>query len=93
MLINKDQQNSQPVRIIFEGEKESSRFTQVNTVTFGTDQYRWHSNVQGGIADPDGPEKKSSLTAPKDGLFTLPKASVTVIRGKLEAIPAHETGK
>jgi hypothetical protein len=93
MLINKDQQNSQPVRIIFEGEKGSSRFTQVNTVTFGTDQYRWHSNVQGGVADPDGPEKKSSLSAPKDGLFTLPKASVTVIRGKLEAIPAHETGK
>jgi hypothetical protein len=85
MLVNKDQQNSQPVQVVFDDEKGAAHFTgQINVATFGSDQYQWHSNVKGGTADPDGPEKKYSMTAAKDGLFTLPKASVTVIRGKLE---------
>jgi hypothetical protein len=49
--------------------------------------------VKGGIADPDGPEKKSSVSAAKDGSFTLPKASVTVLRGKLGATSRLETDK
>jgi hypothetical protein len=84
MLVNKDQFNPQPVRIVFENEKRSAHFTgQLSVVTFGSEQYQWHSNVKGGIADPDGPEARSSVAATKDGTFTLPKASVTVIRGKL----------
>jgi hypothetical protein len=85
MLVNKDQQNSQQVHIIFDDEKGAAHFTgQINVATFGSDQYQRRSNVKGGTADPDGPDKKYSMTAAKDGLFTLPKASVTVIRGKLE---------
>ena len=84
MLVNKDQLNPHPVHIVFEGEKDTRHFTgQVGVVTIGSEQYQWHSNVKGGTADPDGPEAKSSVTAPKDGVFTLPKASVTVIRGRL----------
>jgi hypothetical protein len=84
MLVNKDQQNPQPVHVVFENEKGSSHFTgQVSMITFGREQYQWHSNVKGGTADPDGPPATSTVSAPKDGMFTLPTASVTVIRGKL----------
>ena len=84
MLVNKDQLNPQQVHIAFENEKGSSAlYREVEVVTFGSEQYQWHSNMKGGIADPDGPEARSSVAAPKDGRFTLPKASVTVIRGKL----------
>jgi hypothetical protein len=84
MLVNKDQFNSLPVRIFFENKKGSAHFTgQIDVVTFGSEQYQWHFNIKGGVADPDGPELRVSTTAAKDGAFTLPKASVTVIRGRL----------
>jgi hypothetical protein len=84
MLVNKDQLNPQPVRIVFENENGTSQFAgQLSLITFGSEQYQWHSNLNGGVADPDGPEARSSLAAPQNGTFTLPKASVTVIRGKL----------
>jgi len=90
MLVNKDQLNPQPVRIVFENETGTSQFTgQLSLVTFGSEQYQWHSNRDGGVADPDGPETRSSLAAPKNGTFTLPKASVTVIRGKLGEFRSH----
>jgi hypothetical protein len=86
MLVNKDQQNPQTVRIVFEDEKNSEHYIgQISIATFGSEQYRWHSNVKGGSADPDGPQKRSSVPAAKNSTFTLPKASVTVVRGKLEA--------
>src|SRR4030095_3521711 len=84
MFVNKDQLNAQPVHVVFENEKGASRFTgQLDVITFGSEQYQWHSNIKGGIADPDGPEARSSVAAPKDSRFTLPKASVTMVRGKL----------
>jgi len=84
MLVNKDQLNPQQVHIVFENEKRAAHFTgQLDVITFGSEQYQWHSNIKGGIADPDGPESRSSVAAPQDGRFTLPKASVTIIRGKL----------
>ena len=90
MLVNKDQLNPQPVRIVFENATGTSQFTgQLSVVTFGSEQYQWRSDMQGGVADPDGPEARSSLAAPKNGTFTLPKASVTVIRGKIGEFVNH----
>jgi hypothetical protein len=86
MLVNKDQENAHPVHIVFEDDKsKSSAYFSgpVSVVTFGSEQYQWHSNIKGGIADPDGPPARSTVAAAKDTPFTLPKASVTVIRGKL----------
>jgi hypothetical protein len=57
--------------------------TPVSAVTFGSEQYQWHSNLKGGMADPDGPSARAMITATASTLFNLPKASVTVIRGKL----------
>jgi hypothetical protein len=96
MLVNKDQGNPQPVHISFHDSKskKDSYFTgSVTKVTFGSDQYQWHSNVNsvnGGTADPDGPAATSTINAGADTTYTLPRASVTVLRGTVAAnfVPA-----
>jgi hypothetical protein len=54
-------------------------------VTFGTDQFQWHADGSSSHADPDGPPLESTLQADKETAFTLPKASLTILRGKIEA--------
>jgi hypothetical protein len=89
MLVNKDQDNAHPIKISFAGaagEREKRFAGPVNVVTFGSEQYKWHSDSQnpiGGVADPDGPPARSTISAPADAGFVLPKASVTIIRGKI----------
>jgi hypothetical protein len=86
MLVNKDQLNPHAVHIVFEDGKTGKNRTftgPVNIATFGSEQYQWHSNIKEGFADPDGPIAKSTLTGAPNTLYTLPKASVTVIRGNL----------
>lgn len=86
MLVNKDQENSHAAHIVFQDQKsgKESHFSgSASMVTFGSEQYRWHSNLKGGTADPDGPAARSTISADADTAFALPKASVTVIRGKL----------
>jgi hypothetical protein len=86
MLVNKDQENAHSVRLVFRDQKSAkdAYFAgSTNLATFGSEQYRWHSNVKGGIAEPDGPAARSTITADEETLFSLPKASVTVIRGTL----------
>ena len=86
MVVNKDQENPHPVHIVFHDAKTSrDRYFigPVSVVTFGSEQYQWHSNEKGGIADPDGPAARSTLTGDAGTVYTLSKASVTVIRGKV----------
>jgi len=96
MLVNKDQENSHEVHIDFQDQKsgkEAFFAGSVNMVTFGSEQYQWHSTVdnlkkgipdlKGGAADPDGPASRSTITANDQTYFVLPKASVTVLRGNL----------
>ncbi|MDP9161575.1 MAG: discoidin domain-containing protein [Acidobacteriota bacterium] len=89
MIVNKDQLNEHPVRISFRSAEnaELSHFVgPVAQVTFGSEQYKWHSDASnpiGGVADPDGPPTRSTLTAGNDTVFNLPKASVTVLRGHI----------
>ncbi len=91
MLVNKDQENEHPVHISFHGaaDSEEKHFAgPVSFITFGSEQYKWHSdsdNPIGGVADPDGPPAHSTIAAASDTVFHLPKASVTVIRGKIAA--------
>src|SRR5437870_9302076 len=52
------------LRIVFQDDKskKDSFFAgSVSVATFGSEQYQWHSNIKGGIADPDGPLAKSSI--------------------------------
>ncbi len=71
----------------------------VDRVVFGPAEYQWHAdpvpagtppargNRRGwgnGHADPDGPASKSSVTgAGPETMFSLPKASIIVLRGRL----------
>jgi hypothetical protein len=54
-------------------------------VTFGEEQYAWHPEGTKSHADPDGPPMTSKINAKNEGTFRLPKASVTVLRGKVAA--------
>jgi F5/8 type C domain len=87
LVVNKDQENAHEVGITFDdaGKGKSVFFAgPVSVVTFGKEQYQWHANAKGGFADPDGPPRRSTVFAEAGNRFTLPAASVTVIRGKVE---------
>src|SRR5450755_1658393 len=90
MLINKDQDSGHAVHIAFgggEGKSERRFAGPVEVTTFGSEQYKWHTNLKivpvGGSADPDGPAAKSTVNTNGETSYNLPKASVTVIRGRL----------
>jgi hypothetical protein len=86
LVINKDQENAHTVSISFDdaGKGTSGFFNGgVSVTTFGKEQYQWHPSARGGTADPDGPAVKSKVNAGGGTKFTLPAASVTVLRGSV----------
>jgi hypothetical protein len=86
MMINKDYDNPHPVRVAFhDSESNTDRaFTgPVTQITFGKAQYQWHPNRKKGYADPDGPPVTSTVVGTTDTVYTLPAASMTVLRGKV----------
>jgi len=48
-----------------------------------TDQQRRCAVIAGGHADPDGPPSKSTVDGGAEAHYQLPKASITVLRGKI----------
>ncbi len=88
MLINKDHDHPHPVRIVFhDAVSNRDRFFTgpVAMITFGKAQYQWHAARKKGYADPDGPLASSQLKGGENTLYDLPAASLTVLRGKLQA--------
>jgi hypothetical protein len=85
MLVNKDQSNPHPVRIAFDDASapHKSFSGPISVVSFGSDQYMWHSDGLNSHPDPDKPPVGQTLT-PDAQSITLPKASVTVLRGKIK---------
>jgi F5/8 type C domain len=86
MLINKDYDNPHTVNIQFhdeEAKKDRAFVGPVARITFGKEQYTWHPAMRDGYADPDGPAASSTLPAGTDR-FTLPAASMTVLRGRVD---------
>jgi hypothetical protein len=86
MLINKDYDNPHVVSIQFhdnDAKKDRSFVGSVARITFGKEQYEWHSAMRDGYADPDGPAARSTVPAGTDQ-FTLPAASMTVLRGRID---------
>jgi len=87
LIVNKDQENAQKVHIVFDqGPGVSARsFNGTLTVkTFGKAQYQWHPQLNGGTADPDGPIASDTINASKETEYTLPAASITVLRGDIK---------
>jgi hypothetical protein len=86
MLVNRDQNNSHCVRVSFENAKEKHNlfFTgSISWTSFGSDQYVWINDGPNSHADPNRPPAAATMDADSQTIFTLPKASITVLRGKL----------
>jgi F5/8 type C domain len=86
LVVNKDHEKTHPVQIAFSdaGAQTDRTFAgPVTMITFGKTQYTWHPNRKQGYADPDGPAATSTIQGATDTVYTLPPASVTVLRGKI----------
>lgn len=88
LVVNKDHDNAHPVRIAFNGNsKDGESFVgPVTMITFGKTQYTWHPNRKQGYADPDGPAATSTIQGTANTVYTLPPASVTVLRGNVDVV-------
>jgi len=89
MLVNRDETNPHTLRVQFEDArtKQSAFFSgPVTLVTFGSEQYVWINDGPNSHPDPDNPPVASTLTAGSQTTFTLPKASITVLRGKVAGL-------
>jgi hypothetical protein len=82
MLINKDQSNAHEIRIAFDDSGGQKSFSgPIWMATFGSEQYMWKSEGPNGHPEPNDPPVKKTIPA-RSATVTLPKASVTVLRGK-----------
>jgi NedA-like, galactose-binding domain len=86
MLVNKDHENEHPVRVVFHDDAAKIDRCFVGSVTminYGKAQYQWHPAMRNGFADPDDPPAKTVLAAGPETIYSLPPASITVLRGRL----------
>jgi hypothetical protein len=89
LLVNKDPDNAHEVNVTFEndGKAVASGFSgSVKLATFGAAEYVWHSSGPTSHADPDGPPKHSTVDWKEGQKVLLPKASVTVLTGKVGGV-------
>jgi hypothetical protein len=85
MLVNRNENEPHEVRVVFNGDKGRRTFQgPVHVVTFGSEQYVWRANGAQSHAEPDGPPAAHVAPSGAQTTFTLPKASVTVLRGRIE---------
>lgn len=90
MIVNKDQETPHSVRLAFHdatANADSQFAGPVDRITFGSEQYHWIAAPDGGSANPDGPAVRSQIAAGSTTTYTLPKASVTVLRGRIAKAP------
>jgi hypothetical protein len=89
LLVNKDPVADHATRVAFDdldAKAPRSFVGPVAMITYGKAQYQWHaSGVSGasGYAQPDDPPRVSSVQAEPSTEYTLPAASITVLRGRL----------
>ena len=89
MLVNRDETNPHTVRVVFEDSKNkrTESFTgPVAFVTFGSEQYVWINDGPNSHADPDNPPLATTASTGPRTTFTLPKASITVLRAKVAGL-------
>lgn len=87
MIVNKDPSNAHTMRIVFDdgsNNKQRAFAGPVTMAVFGSEQYVWHSDGPNSHADPDSPPVKTTLEGRSVTSVTLPKASITVLSGKIE---------
>jgi hypothetical protein len=88
LIVNKDHDNEHRVSVAFrDSDSGSEKFFSgpLSVVNYGAAQFQWHSAGADSYADPDAPPVKSGISADAQTSYTLPKASITVIRGKIRS--------
>ena len=86
MFINKSANKDATVNVNFQNAADGSMPTltgALTQVTFGANQFRWHARKRNSFAHPNNPPQTTSLDLMPANL-TLPKASITVLRGVLK---------
>ncbi|MGH9432188.1 MAG: discoidin domain-containing protein, partial [Terriglobia bacterium] len=86
LIVNRDPSNAHPVHIVFDdatGREQRSFTGSISMITFGSEQYVWHPDGPESHPDPDGPSVTRTLPGGPEATFTLPKASITVLRGTI----------
>jgi hypothetical protein len=87
MLVNRDETHAHTVRVLFEdsaSQRTASFLGPVRQVSFGSEQYVWKNAGANSHADPDGPPVGATVSGGPQATFALPKASVTVLRGRVK---------
>jgi hypothetical protein len=84
MLVNRDETHPHSVRVVFnDAGKDTSFNGPVRDVTFGSEQYVWINDGANSHADPDHAPVGTTISSAPQTVFVLPKASITVLRGKI----------
>ena len=83
MLVNKNETQPETVSVAFREANGSERYFAgpVAQISFGAAQYLWMPNGADGTANPDDPATGSQVPGGKAAQYTLPAASITVLRG------------
>jgi len=84
MLVNRDETHPHTVQVVFSnGGRKTSFKSPVRDVTFGSDQYVWINDGTNSHADPDHAPVGTTISSAPQTVYVLPKASITVLRGKI----------
>ncbi len=89
MLVNRDETSAHTVRVQFEDSKKRRNVPfsgPVTFVTFGSEQYVWINDGLNSHPDPDHSPVGTTITTSSQTGFSLPKGSITVLRGKVTGL-------
>jgi hypothetical protein len=84
LLVNRDLKLPHDVQVAFQGSSGAAYFSgPVEQVSFGKDQYGWMADGAKSHPNPDGPAVTTQQPGGSGVVYTLPAASVTVLRGNV----------
>jgi hypothetical protein len=86
LLVNKSKTRAEPVSVVFHDDTDASDHAflgPVTQVSFGRANYRWHNRGELGFPNPDGPPTTSMPGGGPGVVYTVPKGSITVLRGPI----------
>jgi hypothetical protein len=85
LVVNRDHDLPYTVTVGFRSGSADLHFSgTVDRIVFGSAQYQWHNHEEKSYADPDGPPARSQITAGAQTQYEIPKASIVVLRGRVQ---------
>lgn len=77
------------MRVVFnnaKSKKDAYFYGPVTLATWGSERYKWINDGPNSHADPDHPPVSRTLRGDAGAVFTLPRASITVLRGSVAEV-------